>query len=623
MTIPDIANRSLYTSFRVNLVRLLLAASWGTLAWLTASLYRNGSLDQLGTWLPLVGLVLALAVLTALPWRRVLRRPVSDALFVVWAAAALAAMVFSQVKGGGSPLVVVYALVIVIGAALLIAPLFLAVVAALSMLAYVLAATRDSSDISQSELVSQLVALMFVGLITIVLAYGLRRQIVDASNRLTLLDQRDDEVRRRESQLEQMYAVSRTIGAGSNLAEVIPELVGRVVGVLEAKTGVVLLYKPKGQILEVLSPIWVAGQPLRVEGHMLALTEASFAQRVFTSGEPALETDVATSDLRDSLLVDLDARQVAAVPLQVESRRIGVLLIADKNTGKFDRTDLATLESLAAPAALVLNQLSRFEEAQETGAKMAELARLKTDFVSVVSHELRTPLTSIIGSLQTLERPELAPADPNARKLLSTASRQAERLRTLIEDLLVVSRIDNQALPVRPESIALTPFISDLVGDTPNARGQVTITLAPSIDTVEADPDHLRRIMTNLLVNALRYSRGSTIDVATRDKDSEIWLSVADRGPGIPYELHDHIFDRFTQVDRVETQGQGGTGMGLSIVRGLAQAMGGRVWFEPTIGGGATFVLALPKRARSYQSRSAIAASLDHEAPAPSPTATA
>lgn len=623
MTIPDIANRSLYTSFRVNLVRLLLAASWGTLAWLTASLYRNGSLDQLGTWLPLVGLVLALAVLTALPWRRVLRRPVSDALFVVWAAAALAAMVFSQVKGGGSPLVVVYALVIVIGAALLIAPLFLAVVAALSMLAYVLAATRDSSDISQSELVSQLVALMFVGLITIVLAYGLRRQIVDASNRLTLLDQRDDEVRRRESQLEQMYAVSRTIGAGSNLAEVIPELVGRVVGVLEAKTGVVLLYKPKGQILEVLSPIWVAGQPLRVEGHMLALTEASFAQRVFTSGEPALEPDVATSDLRDSLLVDLDARQVAAVPLQVESRRIGVLLIADKNTGTFDRTDLATLESLAAPAALVLNQLSRFEEAQETGAKMAELARLKTDFVSVVSHELRTPLTSIIGSLQTLERPELAPADPNARKLLATASRQAERLRTLIEDLLVVSRIDNQALPVRPESIALTPFIADLVGDTPNARGQVTITLAPSIDTVEADPDHLRRIMTNLLVNALRYSRGSTIDVATRDKDSEIWLSVADRGPGIPYELHDHIFDRFTQVDRVETQGQGGTGMGLSIVRGLAQAMGGRVWFEPTIGGGATFVLALPKRARSYQSRSAIAASLDHEAPAPSPTATA
>ncbi|MBT8206644.1 MAG: GAF domain-containing protein, partial [Acidimicrobiia bacterium] len=354
LTVPNVADRSLYSTFRVNLVRLLLAASWASLAWLTVTLYRNGRLEEFGTWLPLIGLVLALAVLTGLPWRRVLRRPTSDALFVLWAAAAMAAMVFSQVKGGGSPLVLVYALVIVIGAALLLAPLYLAVVAALSMLAYVLAATRTSSDISQSELVSQLVALMLVGLVTILLAYGLRRQIVDASNRLTLLDRRDDEVRLRERQLEQMYAVSRTIGAGSNLAEVIPELVGRVVGVLNAKSGVVLLYKPKEQLLEVLSPIWVAGQPLRAEGHTLPLTESSLAQQVFTSGEPTLANDLVSREARDSLLIDLDAQQVAAVPLQVESRRIGVLLIADKNAGAFDRVDLSTLEALAAPAALVL-----------------------------------------------------------------------------------------------------------------------------------------------------------------------------------------------------------------------------------------------------------------------------
>ena len=87
---------------------------------------------------------------------------------------------------------------------------------------------------------------------------------------------------------------------------------------------------------------------------------------------------------------------------------------------------------------------------------MAELAQMKTDFVSVVSHELRTPLTSIIGSLKTLQRPELAPSVPSARELVTTAERQAHRLRALIEDLLVVSRLDNRALPMRPEDAAQT-----------------------------------------------------------------------------------------------------------------------------------------------------------------------
>jgi two-component system sensor histidine kinase KdpD len=274
-------------------------------------------------------------------------------------------------------------------------------------------------------------------------------------------------------------------------------------------------------------------------------------------------------------------------------------MVTDKGDGPFDEADLRLLGSLAAPAALILEHFSRFEEAKATSEKMTELAQLKSDFVSVTSHELRTPLTSIIGSLATLARPELAPNDPGAQQLLATARRQADRLKRLIEDLLTASRLDNRSLPQRPQSIDLADFVRDAVRSIPAADEVVALDLSPDIPPLQADPDHVRRIVVNLVENALKYAPGSKVDVVARASGSEVWVSVIDHGPGVPYELHDHIFDRFTQVGEHATRVKGGTGLGLSIVRGLAEAMDGRVWYEPTVGGGATFSLALPLQRRS------------------------
>jgi signal transduction histidine kinase len=341
---------------------------------------------------------------------------------------------------------------------------------------------------------------------------------------------------------------------------------------------------------------------VRIEGYSLELAASGIAQRVFTSGAPAVAA-VAEDGTAEAFLAELDARHVAAVPLQIESRVIGVLIAADRDHGEFTDRDVALLDSLAGPSALVLNQMARYEEATEEGAKMAEVAQLKTDFVSVVSHELRTPLTSIIGSLKTLQRPELSPVHPNAIELLTTAERQAQRLRALIEDLLVVSRLDNQALPVRPETVDVPEFLAETVRDIPGARPVVSVLVDRGAEELRIDPEHLRRVIRNIVENALKYAPGSRVDVTVSRKGTELVISIADHGPGIPYDLHDHIFDRFTQVDRHETRGAGGTGLGLSIVRGLVEAMGGRVWFEPTEAGGATFNIAVPARAGTRASR--------------------
>lgn len=225
--------------------------------------------------------------------------------------------------------------------------------------------------------------------------------------------------------------------------------------------------------------------------------------------------------------------------------------------------------------------------------RMAELAQLKTDFVSVVSHELRTPLTSIIGAVGTLQRPELLPEDPRAQQLIAMTAKQANRLKVLIEDLLIMSRIESGSLPARPEQINIALFFAELLADIPGGES-VSHTSAPGVSYLECDPDHLTRIVTNLVDNAIKYGGDGPIEITTSAVHDEIQTSIIDHGPGIPYEQHDVIFDRFTQLQPHTTRSKGGAGLGLSIVRGLAEAIGGRVWYEPTPGGGATFTFALP-----------------------------
>ncbi|MBT8193580.1 MAG: HAMP domain-containing histidine kinase, partial [Acidimicrobiia bacterium] len=425
--------------------------------------------------------------------------------------------------------------------------------------------------------------------------HELRSQALHTAQRLADLDTQSAALMRRESELMQLYEVSRTIGAGDDMRDVLPELVARTAGYIGAKVGLVILYKPEDEELVALSPLWVAGQALEAEGYRFTVDGDSTAASVFSSGATYVRNDVDELDIsHDQLLADLGVARVAAVPLQVEGSTIGVLLVADKATD-FTDADTAALELLSTPAGLVLNHLARYEEAQETGRRMSEVAQLKSDFVSVVSHELRTPLTSVIGALSTLSRPELAPENPVANSLLESASSQANRLKTLIEDLLTVSKIDNQALPIRLEPTDVGSLLARLVGRIPTWAEYVDLEIAPLLPAVALDPDHFERVITNLVDNARKYANDSRIEVTVRVVDDEVWISVIDHGEGIPYEYEDTIFERFTQIERADTRFKGGTGLGLNIVKDLTEAMDGRVWLEATPGSGATFTVALPR----------------------------
>ncbi len=231
-----------------------------------------------------------------------------------------------------------------------------------------------------------------------------------------------------------------------------------------------------------------------------------------------------------------------------------------------------------------------------------KLEGVRRDFVANVSHELRTPLSVIKGYTETLVDGHRDMPVEDRERFLRTIQRHADRLNSLLEDLLVLSRLESANPGLAPEPIALAKLIADVMDDYRSRPAALDRRLAseidPAIGELPLDPLKITQVLENLLDNALKYTPpGSAIDVTARLRDAEIIVCVRDSGPGIPAEDLPHIFERFYRVDKGRSREKGGTGLGLSIAKHIVQLHGGRVWVESRLGEGASFFFSLPQRA--------------------------
>ena len=217
---------------------------------------------------------------------------------------------------------------------------------------------------------------------------------------------------------------------------------------------------------------------------------------------------------------------------------------------------------------------------REQVARAERLAALKSDFTAVAGHEIRSPLTSIIGALQTVEK--LGTADHTTLELIHGAVARADRLRVLVEDLLMAARIDGRGVPVRPRLMCVVDAAREVVAGT-----EVEVTSTGRVPSVTTDGDHVRRILTNLVDNALTHGGSSPITVSVRETPGGVEMTIADHGLGLPPEV---ACDPFSGSHDSAT----GLGLGLKLAAGLAETIGGSLAHQTTRGGGATFVLTLP-----------------------------
>lgn len=258
--------------------------------------------------------------------------------------------------------------------------------------------------------------------------------------------------------------------------------------------------------------------------------------------------------------------------------------------------DRRVLEAVANQAVGLVRQQQLTEEAGRAAA-LAETDRLRRDLLSAVSHDLRTPLAAVKAAVSSLRSDDVEFSPADRAELLATVEESADQLTSLVGNLLDSSRlaagvVRPRVRPVYLDEVAHRALVSVGVSPRGARRGaleRVTVRVGPI--AVRADPDLLERILANLVDNALRYGAESPVEVDATAADGRVFVRVVDRGPGLPGTDPEQVFDQFQQLgDRDNTSG---LGLGLSVVRGFAVAMGGSVHATPTPGGGLTVTVEL------------------------------
>ena len=226
--------------------------------------------------------------------------------------------------------------------------------------------------------------------------------------------------------------------------------------------------------------------------------------------------------------------------------------------------------------------------------KLLELDHLKSDFVSMVSHELRTPLTSIIGFAHTLRTLPLGAEQHN--KYLGIIEAEGKRLAEMVEEYLDVSKIEAGTLALRLAPVDIHRLVQEVVEPLHlSSRVRIEIRLDPEVPTLTGDMDRLKRVLLNLLANAVRYTaEGTAVEVSTAADNDGICFRVRDHGPGLSRHAQECVFDRFYRGTDSITERTRGSGLGLPIAKAVVEKHGGRIWVESETGHGATFLFWIP-----------------------------
>ncbi|MEW6495655.1 MAG: ATP-binding protein [Cyanobacteriota bacterium] len=322
--------------------------------------------------------------------------------------------------------------------------------------------------------------------------------------------------------------------------------------------------------------------------------------RVLHTGEPQLVTEISDSFLvsiaQDAehlgLLRQFNAKSYMVVPLTIGERKLGtVAFLCAQPERRYNKSDLAMAVELAQRCAIAIDNARLYQEAQEAN-------RIKDEFLAIVSHELRTPLNSMLGWVNMLRNRKLNEA--TAARALETIERNAKSQAKLIEDILDISRIIRGKIRLNTHPLHL-PFLIDAVIENlrPTAELkaiQIEAIFDPEVGQVMGDAERLQQIIWNLLSNAIKFTpHGGCVEVRLEQVNSSAQIVVRDTGKGISPEFLPHLFERFRQAEAATTRAHSGLGLGLAIVRHLAEMHNGSVYAASEgEGKGATFTVQLP-----------------------------
>ena len=380
---------------------------------------------------------------------------------------------------------------------------------------------------------------------------------VIASRLSTRIREEALDARNRQREVEVLFQLSRELLQNDQVAE--------------------LIYAVPSSIVRVTSAAAV----------LLFLAEGDRVYRAGSSVIPFAEVETLTQLTALPTTTRLEAGQRVAVPLRVGVKPRGVLIVDSVLLSDDTLEAIGGLVSIAIDRAQALEELTRNEAAKESD-------RLRGVMLDSITHELRTPLTSIKAAVSTLL--SATPTDASRDELLTVIDEESDRLNRLVGQAVDMARLDTHEITMHLSPQSVDGLLAGLAQECAGMlQGrELRIDLEPDLPAVAADPHWIRTVLCNLLDNAAKYSSPpSPIIVTVRRGESEVLISVADRGLGIDLAEQSMIFDKFyrshTQLERIP-----GTGMGLAICRAILQAHSGSIRVRSQPGSGSVFTFSLP-----------------------------
>ena len=298
-----------------------------------------------------------------------------------------------------------------------------------------------------------------------------------------------------------------------------------------------------------------------------------------------------------------DSRSVLLVPACHDGRVAAVVVLhRARYTAPWPAEDVHVARTAAEELGFALGFDAVMARERETAEQLRELEEAESELVATVSHELRTPLTSVRNAVEVICDGDAGPLTAVQRRMLSVTTRNLQRLDGLVENLLTGEQTGSQSCGSLGPEVDLGEVILDVLGECSSEVRELELALRIEVDRrsvmVAGDHDQLRRMVTNLLSNALKFSEsGGVVTVCLQALGNRVRLAVADSGIGIPLDEQDRLFTRFYRSTLARDRSIDGTGLGLSIVKDIVEAHEGSIEVRSAEGLGTRFTVWLPRSA--------------------------
>jgi len=422
----------------------------------------------------------------------------------------------------------------------------------------------------------------------------IRRTARDKEEQITRQQKAAEEIRRQRERLEVLHQVNMSVASTIDKTDILSAFLETALIHLPYAAAVIRLRH--AGVLETAAARGFKSKTLNNGKDSLAFTD-----RVLDDPAPLKVRNVFT-DRQASNLAFFEGEGLVSflcVPLVANNEVLGCLLFLTREEHEFNPEEIDFISTLAGQAAIAIHHSELYDRSQRQSEELTDAHKIKDEFLKVVSTQLKTPLNVITGYSEMFLEGLLGEITPIQEKAIETVARQSKELHGLINTVLQVSSMEAEKLHVELHEINLWEFCSELrtFYDYPLATGVKLVWNYPAdLPSVEGDRAKLRRMLENLIGNALKFTQQGTVMITVRylAGKQRLEFKISDTGVGIPEENIPKIFDKFRQGERHSGMEHGGVGLGLYIVKKYLDLLGGNIEVHSRVGEGTTFIFQIP-----------------------------